>query len=71
MSDEVTVEQCLKELREMFPDTWLSLEVTWKPIIGHCYFIRVYGAPKQVQAKATLAEAMENIRTWKESQQQE
>lgn len=63
MSDELTVE-LLAELREMFPDTWLSVEVSWKPIIGHYYFIRVYGTPRQTEAKATLEEVMAQIRQW-------
>lgn len=71
MADELTVEQCLKELREMFPDQ--TCEVSFRTAgLG---FVKVTawenGAiPKQRHSEFadTLSEAMAQVRAWKEQQ---
>ena len=65
-SKDLTVEDALKQLREMFPDKWHEIKVSWH-LGRYWYWIAVYGKPRQGEG-VTLGEAMAQVRTWKESQ---
>lgn len=67
---ELTVEDCLKELREMFPDTaFISVKnhAIYQGSINH-----QPQADIQIEDRGfrctTLSEAMAHVRAWKESQ---
>ena len=67
------VERCLAELREMFPDRAIIIrnDGSWPPFGPPLEFsaeIAVYGKP--TFRKATLSEAMEAVREWKQQKEQ-
>lgn len=69
-SETMSVEECLRELREMFPRIWFELSVSqqWN---GLRYWIRVYGRPRQSEGHATLTDCMEQVRKWHREQSQQ
>lgn len=80
MSEQITVEEALKELREMFPDHD-GLQVTehawfWKERGRIQRSARIllgpeYNTPKfEVEGEDPLAACMVHVRSWKESQNQ-
>jgi hypothetical protein len=62
--DSVTA--ALNELREMFPDKWHEIKVSWH-LGRYWYWIAVYGKPRQGSGCESLAEAMQIVRAWKEA----
>lgn len=67
MSEQITVEQALEELREVFPDRWVQVEVSERPG-ARVFMVRVYGKPRQGFWLPSLAECMAQVRSWKASQ---
>lgn len=79
MSDELTVETCLKELRRMFPEPWYC-EISTAHYIGrktdrlytrvdiHCTDFEQNG---WTEHGSTLSEAMAQVRAWKHSQEKQ
>lgn len=62
----LTVEEALKELREMFPRRWIEIAVGTS-MDGLYYKVRVYGMRRLPAMK--LSDAMDQVRQWRESQQ--
>lgn len=73
---ELTVESCLKELREMFPsETNICIRLTGGGHIAAHGRVEVYGESFRIfrqfdrlGAGKTLSEAMAQVRKWKEEQ---
>jgi len=68
---ELTVEQALAELREMFPNEWLiTIDKSWKAKAEYCdesQSVRIgLRATNRHFMGATLTEVMVRIREWKE-----
>jgi hypothetical protein len=65
MSSEPTVEECLRELREMFGDTLCELRIRTRPIgLGdHIIDLPQNGEFAPIYAES-LSEAMDQVRQW-------
>lgn len=63
MSSEPTVEECLAELREMFPSKWFQIKISFH-LDRLWYWIAVYGKPRQGLGIESLSEAMNQVRQW-------
>lgn len=58
---ELTVEECLAELREMFPDKESSIEFDTNGRV----LVTVFAAVPHFDYHSTLAEAMVQVRAWR------
>lgn len=74
VNSEPTVEEALRELREMFPDRYVSVCATWG-LVGNQVSVSIRNPASndtswgsRYEASSTLSTAMENMRKWKESQ---
>lgn len=80
MSDELTVESCLEELREMFPDMTLQVDISawhWRKDGDDAEAERdtkitvgLFGGSKVFHA-ATSSDCMAQVRAYKQSQAKE
>lgn len=67
---DLTVEEALKELRELFPTNELFIvELIDNRIEPPEWYISIYSQPSNCKVSGpTLSEAMDQVRKWKESQ---
>ena len=68
VNSEPTVEEAIDELRNMFPDKWVQIEVSSRPVMGTYYMVRIYGVQRQGEWLPSLKDCMTRVRKWKESQ---
>lgn len=62
---ELTVEECLAELREMFPD----IELAYYDLLNRQLILHLPDQWIKYFAGSSIAEAMVQVRAWKASQQ--
>lgn len=55
---DLTVDEAFSELRQAFPDTWIQIEVSDRPVIGRVYMVRVYGQKRQGEWLRSLSECV-------------
>lgn len=69
MNTELTVEECLAELRETFSGKWFQIKISFH-LNRPWYWIAVYGKPRQGQGIELLSEAMNQVRQWHQENKQ-